>query len=49
MTDDEPALGHVEPQKTKPARCSICNRFLRKDGTCVKVFYDDYAGAWEHG
>ena len=28
--------------------CLICGRFLRKDGGCVKVFYDDWSGGWEH-
>lgn len=32
-------------------RCGCCGRFLKRyvDGwRCVKVFYDNYAGGWEH-
>ena len=32
----------------KPKTCPLCGRFLRKDGSCIKVFYDDWNGAWDH-
>ena len=28
--------------------CLICGRFVTKDGRCVKVFYDDWNGGWDH-
>ena len=41
--------------KPKQQHCSICGRFMRRvQGRsdvwlCPKVFYDDYAGGYEHG
>ena len=35
--------------RPKPRNCAFCGRFLNKQGRCPKGFYDDYAGAWEHG
>lgn len=28
--------------------CSVCGRFLRKNGLCPVAFYDDWTGGWEH-
>jgi hypothetical protein len=34
--------------RLKPRNCSVCGRFLRRDGKCPKVIWDYYNGAWEH-
>ena len=39
----------LERFQAKYKNCSFCGRFVDKNGRCPKVFYDDYAGAWEHG
>jgi hypothetical protein len=45
-------LFHAKPEdllpKPKRRRCSFCGRFLDKSGRCVKVFYDDWNGGWDH-
>lgn len=45
---DEPEPPEA-PRITSHRHCVYCGRFLSRDGRCPKVFYDDYAGAWEHG
>jgi hypothetical protein len=42
--------GDQPPHKPRlrPRHCSLCGRFLRRDGKCPKATWDDYNGAWEH-
>jgi hypothetical protein len=37
-----------QAQPSAKPRCPFCGRFVRADGRCVKTFYDDYSGGWEH-
>ncbi len=34
------------PKKYK--KCPLCGKFVKKDGRCKDVFYDDVSGMWEH-
>ena len=36
-------------ERRSPRRCPTCGLFCDREGRCPKVFYDHYAGAWEHG
>lgn len=35
-------------EKKRRARCNICGRFGRKDGSLPCVYYDWGTGVWEH-
>ena len=44
----QPPDGAVSHPVKQSRNCPVCGRFVRSDGRCVKLFWDDYHGAWDH-